>query len=46
MCLKETQEESGLLIVPAPSPEEKRELHQLSKTFSVIEKDIGIRNSP
>lgn len=44
MSLQETQEESGLLIVPAPSPEEKRELYQLPKTFSVLEKVIGKRN--
>lgn len=38
--------EFGLLIVPAPSPEEKRELYQLLKTFSIIEKDTGKRNCP
>lgn len=45
MCLKVPQEESGLLV-PAPSPEEKRDLYQLTKTFSVIEKGIGKRNGP
>lgn len=46
MCLKDTQEEFGLPIIPAPSPEEKMELYQLPKTCSVIEKDIGKRNGP